>query len=224
MNFSIENKLDTIEIRIPMGFNKGGSSDTSLWFASIHSIPHQFGFHQECPDVFSEIDCEPFSKIYPALRSLLFPAVSDRWEIYGRSPLHPDWEGPRGWRTPRNFPRPALPPSLFFSAVTLERHVSKSETMIFFFQEYILSGRDGIWKTCGGTIWISYRPRPLLFPLTEGLGALRRPPQTNQTSACTMGASFEFPSKLVSVLPRPIWFEYLILFLRHTVSADKLLP
>ena len=116
MNFSIENKLDTIEIRIPMGFNKGGSSDTSLWFASIHSIPHQFGFHQECPDVFSEIDCQPFSKIYPALRSLLFPAVSDRWEIYGRSPLHPDWEGPRGWRTPRNFARPALPPSKIFSS------------------------------------------------------------------------------------------------------------
>ena len=120
--------------------------------------------------------------------------------------------------------RPSPRPKSSLLAVTLERHVSKSETMIFFFQEYILSGRDGIWKTCGGTIWISYRPRPLLFPLTEGLGALRRPPQTNQTSACTMGASFEFPPKLVSVLPRPIWFEYLILFLRRTVSADKLLP
>ena len=104
----------------------------------------------------------------------------------------------------------------------------------FFFWEYIWSGREGIWKTCGGTIWISYRPQPLLFPLTEGLGALQRCPQTNKTSAlqpslpstaCTMGRlSFEFPSKLVSIQPRPIWFEYLIVSLRQYSFCWQIAP
>ena len=91
--------------------------------------------------------------------------------------------------------------------------VSEWIFVIFFFQEYILSGREGIWKTCGGTIWISYRPGPLLFRWQRALGLsgdLPRP--TKLLLACTMGASFEFPSKLVSILPTAhlIWISYLV--------------
>ena len=47
----------------------------------------------------------------------------------------------------------------------------------FFFWEYIWSGREGIWKTCGGAIWISYRPQPLLFRWQRALGLPRDVPR-----------------------------------------------
>ena len=109
----------------------------------------------------------------------------------------------RGWRTPRNFPHHSPKARLQkFQSLRLrnsaERPVSKSrgEFLRFSFcREYILSGRDGIGKTCGGAIWISYRPRTLLFPLTEGLGALQRPPPrpAKLQPPCTI---LNFPLKL----------------------------
>ena len=47
----------------------------------------------------------------------------------------------------------------------------------FFFWEYIWSGREGIWKTCRGAIWISYRPQPLLFRWQRALGLSRDVPR-----------------------------------------------
>ena len=174
---------------------------------------------------------DTFSKIYSALRSLLFPTV---WPLRNLREvtlaLQPDWEPERrGWRTPRNFGRrtPVVQKfPIFSSPQSPWRDPSQSLrwiVMIFLFSENIFYQVE----TAFGKL-VEERFEYLivhgLFPLTEGLGALPRPPQTNQTSASTIRASFQFPSKLVSILPRTIWFEYLIFLLRQTASADKLPP
>ena len=95
-------------------------------------------------------------------------------EIFTGSSLHAgwDWEGPWGRGTPRNFPTTSVSDpenfqSFFFFLVWCWLQLFLWFCVMFKNLHYQVGG---IRKSCGGAIWISYRPYPLLFPLTEALG------------------------------------------------------
>ena len=128
-----------------------------------------------------------------------FSRPSDRWEIYGRSPLHPDWEERRGWRTPRNFarsPRPKIS-NLFFSS---ERPVSECETefLSFSFSENIF---DQVETAFGKLVEERFE-----YLIVHGLSFFRwqralglsgdLPRPTKLDSPCLYYGCFEFPLNL----------------------------
>ena len=76
--------------------------------------------------------------------------------------------GPEGGEHLVTFPPPPSPIPKISNLSFFMCGGSSSSFFVMFKNLHYQVG--GIRKSCGGAIWISYRPYPLLFPLTEALG------------------------------------------------------